>query len=160
MADEKKPHEGAVLFLAIAFVAAGVLYNRCSAAKPPENGDQRTPEKVAEDERKADEASITKRLPAAPPPVPALALGRTKNTVTAADFGEAWPFTVTEGELHCMGPADRQMVVLVVGDTRYAINGNARESAKLFDFADLAAIHRKGRSAQGVIARGLERCPR
>jgi hypothetical protein len=161
MANEKKkaPDQGAVLFIAIAFVAAGVLYNRCSADKPTANGDRRTPEKIAEDERKADQANIAARLAAAPPPT-ATDPARTNKTVTAADFGTAWPFTVSEGELYCLGPPERLMVVLVVGDTRYALNGNARESAPLFNFADLTAIHRKGSSVQGVIARGLERCPR
>lgn len=89
---------------------------------------------------------------------------RDRHEIAAADFGEAWPFTAQDGLLYCLGPPDRRMVVFVVGESRFAINGNARESRATFGFGDLTEIERRtadGRrpSVQPVIARGLSLCP-
>lgn len=105
MADEKKrPDQGAVGCVAIVLVAAAVLYVKCAGDKPADPVG-RTPEKVAEDERKADEMSIAARMAAAAPPPQE----RPSGDVTAAEFGEQWPFTVTEGTLHCLAGAGRSV---------------------------------------------------
>jgi len=66
MADDKKKEaqKGLVGCFALLVVLVSVVYDRCSSSKPAPNADQRTPEKIAEDDRKADEASIKARLDA------------------------------------------------------------------------------------------------
>lgn len=57
--------------------------------------------------------------------------------VTQSEYGDRWPFTVTEGELDCLNRAD---VVLRVNGEVYAINGTARN--KTAEYKDLGEIWR------------------
>lgn len=158
MADEKKkPDQGAVGCVAIVLVAVAVLYVKCAGDKPADPAG-RTPEKVVEDERKADAARIAARLAAAPPP-----LERPSGLVTAAEFGDRWPFSVSEGTLHCLTGGGRPAVFLTTADRRYALNGNARDLVDGQVILDLKEIEKKTKprvSVQPMIARGLELCPK
>ncbi len=53
-------------------------------------------------------------------------------TITDADYGEDWPFTVSEGLLKC----SQNEVTFVSGGVAYAVNG----SAKAAGFADIEPI--------------------
>jgi hypothetical protein len=44
-------------------------------------------------------------------------------TLRAANFGDAWPFTVDEGRVECRRG---QSVVFITGGTEYAVNGAAQ----------------------------------
>lgn len=60
-------------------------------------------------------------------------------TVNKAEYGEKWPFTVTQVELACEIPP--LMTVTANGKT-YALNGSARSHAKEHGWAQLEEIWR------------------
>jgi hypothetical protein len=159
MADEKKkPDQGVVGCIAILLVAMGVLYSRCAADKAADP-DGRTPEKVAEDARAADEAGKAARTATVAPPTQEAPRG----LVTAAEFGDRWPFTVAEGTLHCLAGGGRPVVFFTTDDRRYAINGNARDLVDGTAIRDSKEIEKKtkpGVSVQPLIARALQLCPK
>jgi hypothetical protein len=56
--------------------------------------------------------------------------------VTASDFGDRWPFTVTEGELDCIRGREesgrrRDAIVFRSGGKTYALNGPAERRGDL-----------------------------
>ncbi len=51
--------------------------------------------------------------------------------VTKAEFGEAWPFTVDEGYVDCVGYKE---VILRVDDKDYSLNGQANGTKKYYPF--------------------------
>lgn len=59
--------------------------------------------------------------------------GKSGVTISKADFGKAWPFTVPDGILRCK---DGVAITFEHGGTKYAVNG----SAKSLGFADIAPI--------------------
>ncbi len=62
-------------------------------------------------------------------------------TVTADEFGDTWPFTVSEGKIHCF---DSRELVFESGGVRYSINGWAETFAEQKGYSqDLKQIWRK-----------------
>lgn len=61
-------------------------------------------------------------------PVGVLARGAKATWIQAADYGDAWPFTVPSGHLACTAPGSS--VVLVVDQVVYALNGRAKGNAE------------------------------
>jgi hypothetical protein len=59
--------------------------------------------------------------------------------VTQAEYGERWPFTVSEGIIDCVSRSD---VVMKVGEDVYAVNGTARSKVRSRLYKDLAEIWR------------------
>lgn len=45
------------------------------------------------------------------------------NEVSASDFGDDWPFTVSSGEIKCIGSS---AAVFIHGNTTYQLNGMAQ----------------------------------
>lgn len=56
-------------------------------------------------------------------------------TVSSADFGDAWPFTVDSVDLMCDGPSPKALARTADG-TVYALNGSARTQAKSRGWSD------------------------
>jgi hypothetical protein len=83
------------------------------------------------------------------PPAP---VSVARAVVRQGDFGEAWPFTVPEGVLSCVGEGKRTAVVFEAGGQRYAVNGTARgrDTAARLKLADLAAIWRDDPAIPGA----------
>jgi hypothetical protein len=97
------------------------------------------------------------RTPALPTATP-----RDAGYITAAEFGDAWPFTVPAGTLTCTpsGKADgRLLVTFGTGDgIEYGINGSARDfgfpdpdETIVTDYPDLSGL-------DPIIERGLRLC--
>lgn len=82
----------------------------------------------------------------------------TDTKVSSAEFGDAWPLTVSEGKLQCQTDGPRKLVTLDTGKgIYYALNG----SAKSFGFPDVKAIQKPGTTGAGLqplIERGLALC--
>ena len=83
--------------------------------------------------------------------------------VKAEDFGDAWPFTVDEGELICTvvdrGSIPRPAVVFVAPDgTPYALNGVAISRGMGIDIREGTAIRKPGASTHVLTKRALELC--
>ncbi len=84
--------------------------------------------------------------------------------ISQSEFGEAWPFTVTSGELYCIGEGNGQQVGAVVfatEDESYAVNG----TAKALGYKPIDEIWRSNPAIPGtkinigpVIQRGLQIC--
>lgn len=64
---------------------------------------------------------------------PTTSAPRPPGEVTAADYGDAWPFTVDSGTIRCIDDS----VVFVTGGTVYAINGIARTRAADENWTDI-----------------------
>jgi hypothetical protein len=84
--------------------------------------------------------------------------GTHSETVSRADFGSSWPFTVERGVLACEGAG---AVTFEAGGTTFAVNGIAAGQ----DFADIEPIWRDDPESPGlkinigpVIDRGLDLC--
>ncbi|QPO19595.1 DUF2511 domain-containing protein [Pseudomonas sp. Y39-6] len=58
-----------------------------------------------------------------------------ERSISSADFGEAWPFTVDSVDLMCDGPSPKALARTSDG-TVYALNGSARTIAKSRGWAD------------------------
>lgn len=78
-------------------------------------------------------------------------------SITRADYGAEWPFTVDSGQLACKGSA----VTLKAGGVTYAVNGTARSQQLGVDVFGITAKDAAG-VAKGnlnrVIADGLKLC--
>lgn len=78
--------------------------------------------------------------------------------VTAAEYGEAWPLTLTEGRLQCETSGARQLVTLDAGNgIHYGLNGSAID----FGFPDGREHLKAGRvpaDLEPLITRGLTLC--
>lgn len=81
--------------------------------------------------------------------------------VSAAQSGEAWPFTIASGTLRCSAErykSPRLLVTLDTGDgIEYGLNGTARQ----FGFPDGMKILKHGKTGadlQPFITRGLMLC--
>lgn len=78
--------------------------------------------------------------------------------VSAAEYGERWPFTIAVGTLRCDVNGQRKAVRLDTGTgIQYGING----AAKTLGFPDSAAVHKPGVvgvDLQPLIERGLTLC--
>lgn len=57
------------------------------------------------------------------------------HTVSSADFGDTWPFTVASVDLICDGPPAKALARTSDG-TVYALSGSARSAAKSRGWAD------------------------
>ena len=82
--------------------------------------------------------------------------------ITASEFGDAWPFTVDQGTLSCIGHDDSVEVLFTVDNVTYAVNGLAKQSGR---YADIRAIwadspSRPGlkKNIQPIIKHGLALC--
>ena len=64
-------------------------------------------------------------------------------TVRAADYGDRWPFTVSEGVIEC-APFREKLHVLTFtsGGKTYGLNGTARTLAKEKGYAEITGIWR------------------
>lgn len=72
--------------------------------------------------------------------------------VRQADYGEAWPFTVTDGVLSCIADAGRVAVLFESGGVRYALNGTAQGKTTMakLGLSDIRAIWRDDPSSPGA----------
>lgn len=86
--------------------------------------------------------------------------------VTSAEYGEAWPFTVTSGTVgyEPLQVGDRKLAILTFesGGKIYALNGIARSRIKQRGFLEIDAIWRDNPKIEGlkinispIIQRGL-----
>lgn len=155
--------DGSKVLALVALVTGGwsiIQFDACARG----SGTSVAPDVAASEGWRAAERVSKRDVPSERPSPPSAMEPLNRNAVSAAEFGESWPFTVPDGLLYCLGPSDRRMVVFVVGEKRYAINGNARESKATFDFFDLAEIERRISNGTRVpvgevIAKGLSLCP-
>lgn len=87
-------------------------------------------------------------------------------TVTRADFGDRWPFTVDQGVLRCEPPSQ---VVFSSGGVDYAVNGMARGDMRARGWQEIDGIWAPNTdpevagmdlkiSVGPLIERGLELC--
>jgi hypothetical protein len=87
-----------------------------------------------------------------------ISCGQSGIHVSRAEFGDAWPFTVSEGTLRCDTDGPRKYITLDTGNgIHYGINGSARS----FGFPDVASIQKAGTvgvDLQPFIERGLTLC--
>lgn len=81
--------------------------------------------------------------------------------VTQAEYGDRWPFTVSEGTVRCVGASS---VVFDGGGRTYAVNGTARTQT---DFPDIDPIWRDSPTGLGlkvnigpILDKGLSLCPK
>ena len=77
-----------------------------------------------------------------------LPAGAASKLIKAEDFGEAWPFTVSEGRLACSGAS---AVTFTANGVRYAVNGMASSAG----FADIEPIWKFNWSMYEEIAKAL-----
>lgn len=81
--------------------------------------------------------------------------------VTQAQFGDAWPFTVSEGTVRCV---DSSSVVFDTGGRTYALNGTAKSQTEFPDFDPIWADDSKAlgtkKDIKPMIDRGSSLCPR
>jgi len=87
--------------------------------------------------------------------------------IKESDFGDKWPFTVTQGFVKCFGP---HIVTFENSGKNYALNGNARARLEKFNLIDINEIRRDHPkspksmhfkiSVAPVIAVGLKSCTR
>jgi hypothetical protein len=93
-----------------------------------------------------------------------LAFGGKTESVSASEYGPAWPFTVTQGELECINNA----VIMHTSSGTYNINGKARGryEGKFKDYRDIAKPYpgleteptARMPPPSGLIQRGLRLC--
>ncbi|MBD1864296.1 MULTISPECIES: DUF2511 domain-containing protein [Trichocoleus] len=96
--------------------------------------------------------------------LPIMAATSNSITISQAEFGDSWPFTVSNGELYCIGEGNGQQVGAVVfatEDESYAVNG----TAKALGYKAIEEIWRSNPAIPGtkinigpIIQRGLEIC--
>ena len=77
-----------------------------------------------------------------------LPAGASDKRIKAEDFGEAWPFTVSEGVLSCSGAS---AVTFTANGVTYAVNGMASTAG----FADIEPIWKFNWSMYEEIAKAL-----
>jgi hypothetical protein len=93
----------------------------------------------------------------------------TSVTITRAEFGSGWPFTVDEGTLRCerVGTAQVESITFTTGTTTYSVNAIAREStesrSKGYGFIESITLDDpanpgKKMSIYPIIDRGLALC--
>lgn len=85
-------------------------------------------------------------------------------SISQADFGKSWPFTVNSGELYCIGAGNGQpisAVVFATEDESYAVNG----TAQALGYKQIDEIWRDDPEIAGlkvnigpIIERGLKIC--
>jgi hypothetical protein len=78
--------------------------------------------------------------------------------VSSAEFGEAWPFTVAEGELACDGIS----ITMTAGGKTYAVNGMAKMEKKWMDIDEIVkddpASPGRKRDIETIVERGQALC--
>ena len=128
-----------VLLVALALMAVVASLSGCGS----DNGaaaDQATEEQPAETAEPVEEAE--------------------PGTITRAQFGDAWPFTVDEGVLRCEGEGGVGAVIFEAEGTEYGVNGVAKSQG----YADVEPIWADDPSIGAkknigpIIDRGLELC--
>lgn len=82
--------------------------------------------------------------------------------VSAADYGDEWPFTVEEGQINCL---PGRAIVFTTEEASYPLNGNAMSIAETFDLKPLEEIWKDSPLGGGTkisvgpfIDLGLSRC--
>ena len=79
--------------------------------------------------------------------------------VTAAEYGDKWPFKATEGTVRCEMPYTRPLVSFDPGDgVRYGLNGAARGAGNMPDGMSLVKPGKVGVDVQPFIDIGLRLC--
>lgn len=93
--------------------------------------------------------------------------GRAVQTVSASEFGPAWPLTVQSGDLRCVLPdssrTDVQALIFMNAGQAYALNGTARSHAGRMGWSELGALWRDSPASDGTkvsIAPLIERAQR
>lgn len=80
-------------------------------------------------------------------------------TITQAEFGDAWPFTIPAGELFCTGA---NAVTFVAAGTTYAVNGAATQAGRGDDIGPIWAADTSSggtkKSIAPIIDAGLALC--
>jgi hypothetical protein len=83
--------------------------------------------------------------------------------VTEKEYGDQWPFTVTEGQLGCIG-GSRSIIFIANGKT-YAVNGMALNQAGRMGWSKIDEIWKKNPQIPGagisigtIIDKGLSLC--
>lgn len=83
-----------------------------------------------------------------------------RQVVRAADYGDAWPFTVESGTVRCVKP--RNEIIFSSEGKVYAVNGTAKSNK---DYADIAPIWKDNPQIEGtkisigpIIDLGLSLC--
>lgn len=80
-------------------------------------------------------------------------------TITAAEFGDRWPFTVAAGELYCTGAS---VVTFVAAGDTYAVNGAATQAGRGKDIGPIWAADTSSggtkKSIAPIIDAGLALC--
>jgi hypothetical protein len=62
-------------------------------------------------------------------------------TIRAADYGDRWPFTVSEGVIECtLFQENLHILTFASGGKTYGLNGTARNLAREKGYAEIAAI--------------------
>lgn len=74
--------------------------------------------------------------------------------ISSQEFGDAWPFTVSQGILVCKGSSGIGEVVFIANGKEYAVNGVAMANRK---YRKIEEIY-DGGSLGPIINRGLELC--
>ena len=102
--------------------------------------------------RPADPATLP--VVAAPPPArPAAPPQPPRGLLRAAELGDAWPFTVPEGVVSCVGRDGLGFAIFTAPDgTRYALNGAAksRDVMSRLNLHDVAPIWRSNPDVPGL----------
>ena len=79
--------------------------------------------------------------------------------ITAADYGERWPFTVDAGQLQCF-PGKK--VVFIADETSCAVNGVAKSDGRWKASDSIwrhpRVIPKGGLAISDIIAKGLQMC--
>lgn len=83
--------------------------------------------------------------------------------VSAAEYGDAWPFNVNAGTLRCISESQRSPRLFVTLDTGDGIEYGLNGAARAFGFPDGLTMLKPGRIPADVapfIERGLTLCAR
>lgn len=93
----------------------------------------------------------------------ALACSDGSISVTADEYGDAWPFAVNSGRIRCTKYAPdtntrRPYVLFVAGDVEYGINGAAKGVGGFPDGLTILKPGKTGADLQPFIDRGLTLC--
>jgi Protein of unknown function (DUF2511) len=88
--------------------------------------------------------------------------GDEPGAVSEDELGEAWPFSVSEGVLHCEGSGGVGAVTFEANGTTYAVNGFAKDQDAGADIEPIwvadPAIPGAKKSMAPIIDRGLALC--
>src|SRR5438067_6794663 len=70
--------------------------------------------------------------------------------ITKVEFGEKWPFTVSEGVLTCTPYGQLHLITFSANGKVYGLNGTARNLAKERGFAEIDEIWKNDPQVEGL----------